>query len=261
MGPPDPSLAAANHPALVALLWATAAVYALAAVVTLARPAAGRWVVAGGVALHLVTTAGRGLAIAFFPLTNKMESFNAAALATALVAVLAWRPSRAYLVPLLAVAGAALAAALAAPGDLHWPPPLMRTVWYPLHIPLSFLAYGCWAAAGAAAVAWWADRAPAWVTLIDRLALWGLGLWSLSMVTGGVWGVVAWGAWFMWDPKVIWSVLLWFHYAAFVHLRLTPSLQGRAWVRPALASVGFLFVLVAYVGTSFLFGRSSHAFG
>ena len=30
--------------------------------------------------------------------------------------------------------------------------------------------------------------------------------------------------------------------------------------RPALALVGFVWVLVAYVGTSFLFGRSSHAF-
>lgn len=45
-----------------------------------------------------------------------------------------------------------------------------------------------------------------------------------------------------------------------VHLRLTPSLQSRPWVRPALALCGFGFVLVAYVGTSFLFGRSSHAF-
>jgi ABC-type transport system involved in cytochrome c biogenesis permease subunit len=96
---------------------------------------------------------------------------------------------------------------------------------------------------------------------VDRLALWGLALWSVAMVTGGIWGVVAWGAWFMWDPKVIWSVILWFHYAAFVHLKLTPSLQGRDGVRPALAALGFVFVLVAYVGTSFFFGRSSHAFG
>jgi ABC-type transport system involved in cytochrome c biogenesis permease subunit len=95
---------------------------------------------------------------------------------------------------------------------------------------------------------------------VDRLALLGLALWSLSMVTGGVWGVVAWGAYFLWDPKVIWSVILWFHYAAFVHVKLTPSMQERAWARPALAAVGFLFVLVAYVGTSFFFGRSSHAF-
>jgi ABC-type transport system involved in cytochrome c biogenesis permease subunit len=80
------------------------------------------------------------------------------------------------------------------------------------------------------------------------------------MICGGFWGVVAWGAYFMWDVKIIWSVILWFHYASFIHVRLTPSLQSQPWVRPALAIVGFAWVLVAYVGTSFFFGRSSHAF-
>jgi ABC-type transport system involved in cytochrome c biogenesis permease subunit len=65
----------------------------------------------------------------------------------------------------------------------------------------------------------------------------------------------------MWDPKVIWSVILWFHYAAFVHVKLTPSFLDRPGARPALAVVGFVLVLVAYVGTSFFFRGSSHAFG
>jgi ABC-type transport system involved in cytochrome c biogenesis permease subunit len=95
---------------------------------------------------------------------------------------------------------------------------------------------------------------------VDLLALQGFGVWSLSMICGGVWGVLAWGAYFLWDPKVIWSVILWFHFATFVHVKLTPSLQGRPWIRPALALAGFAFVLVAYVGTSFFWGRSSHAF-
>jgi ABC-type transport system involved in cytochrome c biogenesis permease subunit len=261
MGPTPPELSASAHPSLALLLWVAAGLYALAALVVVARPSLARPVLAAGVAVHLAATIGRGLAIDFFPLTNKMESFNASALAVAIVAAIAWRPSRAYLLPLLAVLGAAMAAALAFPGDLRWPPPLMRTIWYPLHIPLSFLSYAAWAAAAAGAVAWWTDRDPAWLFLVDRLALWGFALWSLGMVTGGVWGVLAWGAWFMWDPKVMWSVILWFHYAAFVHLKLTPSLQRRAGVRPALAAVGFAFVLVAYVGTSFFFGRSTHAFG
>ena len=80
------------------------------------------------------------------------------------------------------------------------------------------------------------------------------------MVCGGIWGVLAWGAYFLWDPKVLWSVILWFHYATFIHLRYTPSLKQRYWIRPTLALVGFAFVLIAYVGTSFFFGRSSHSF-
>jgi ABC-type transport system involved in cytochrome c biogenesis permease subunit len=260
MPPVPPELSAAAHPWLGLGLKAAAVAYAVALVAALIRPTLARGPLVLGVAIHLAATVARGVAIEFFPLTNKMESFNAMALATGLVAAVAFRPVRAYLVPLLAVLAAALGAALAFPGDLRWPPPLMRTIWYPLHIPLSFLAYASWAAAGAAAAAWWARRDGAWLALVDRLALWGFVLWSLAMVTGGIWGVVAWGAYFMWDPKVIWSVILWFHYAAFVHVKLTPSLQARPWARPALAAAGFAFVLIAYVGTSFFFGRSTHAF-
>ena len=239
---------------------AAALLYAAALLATMIRPAWGRVPVALGVACHLGAMTGRGLAISFFPLTNKFESFSAAALALGLVAALTWQRSRLYGGALLALTLAALAASLTFPDLLAEPPPLMRTIWYPLHVPLSFLSYALWAAAAAAAVAWFVRPEAAWLRLVDRCALQGLGLWSASMICGGLWGVVAWGAYFLWDPKVIWSVILWLHYALFVHLRLTPALKGRAWVRPALALVGLVWVLVAYVGTSFFFGRSSHAF-
>jgi ABC-type transport system involved in cytochrome c biogenesis permease subunit len=80
------------------------------------------------------------------------------------------------------------------------------------------------------------------------------------MVFGGIWGGVAWGAWFLWDPKFIWSVILWFHYASFIHLRMTPSLASAERLRVGLAWLGCLWILVAWVGTSFFFGGSSHAF-
>jgi Cytochrome C assembly protein len=253
-GPPTPD-------ALYLLLQAAAVCHALALVAALLRPRLARWPLLAGAALQLGWSLWRGLLIEFLPLTNKTESFAAAALAVALAGAVAFRPSRAYLVPLLLILGACLGVALAFPQELHWPPPLMRTIWYPTHVPLSFLAYGAWVAAAAAGLAWFVDRQPGWLQLIDRLALAGFVLWSLSMVCGGVWGVVAWGAWFLWDPKVVWSVILWFHSATFLHVRLTPSLAGRPWVRPALAVAGFGLLFVAYVGTSFFFGRSSHAFG
>jgi ABC-type transport system involved in cytochrome c biogenesis permease subunit len=245
---------------MVALLRVAAALYAIAFVLGLAERGKGRRVLGAGVLVHLAATMWRGFAIDFFPLTNKMESFSAAALCTAVVVFDLWRPSRVFLAVVGVVLGAEMAAAVLLPQALATPPPLMRTLWYPLHVPLSFLAYGLWTVSAADAVAWAWDRDPAWLGRIDRTALQGFALWSLAMICGGVWGVLAWGAYFMWDPKIIWSVILWFHYATFVHLHLTPSLQSRAWVRPVLAGAGLVFVFVAYVGTSFLFGRSSHAF-
>jgi hypothetical protein len=260
MPAPPSELLAASHPVLAALLLAAGALYAAALLAAIARPPLARAAFGAGAAVHLCAMVGRGVVIGFLPLTSKGESFSAAALAVALVAVVAFQPVRAYLVPLAALAVAPMAAALAGSLDMRYPPPLMRTIWYPLHVPLSFVAYAAWAAAAASALAWAIHRDAAWLARVDRLALGGLALWSLAMVTGGVWGVVAWGAYFMWDPKIIWSVILWFHYAAFVHVRLTPSLVGRAWIRPALAGVGLLFVLVAYVGTSLLLRGSTHAF-
>jgi ABC-type transport system involved in cytochrome c biogenesis permease subunit len=260
MTPVVPELQASHHPVLVTLLFAAGGAYVLALALAALRPPLARAVLAAGAAVHLAATIGRGVAIAFFPLTNKAEAFSTAALGIALVTLAAWHASRLYLVPLLAALTAAMGAALASRLDLAFPPPLMRTPWYPLHVPLSFLAYGAWAAAAAGALAWAVTRDAAWLARLERLALWGFGLWTLSMIFGGLWGVVAWGAYFVWDPKVIWSAILWFHYATFLHVKYAPSLQGRAWVRPALAGVGFLFVVVAFVGTSFLYGRSSHAF-
>jgi ABC-type transport system involved in cytochrome c biogenesis permease subunit len=234
--------------------------YAVTFLVTLVRPGAARWLLGTGVLLHALAMLARGWAIAFFPLTNKAESFSAASLAVALVTLASWQPVRLYTAPLVALAIASLVAALGFPLEVSHPPPLMRTVWYPLHVPLSFLAYGVWAAAAAAGAVWTRQRDPVWLGRVDALALLGFGLWSLSMICGGFWGVVAWGAYFMWDVKILWSVILWLHYASFLHLRLTPSLLDRPWIRPALAGIGLLWVLVAYVGTSFFFGRSSHAF-
>ncbi len=253
-------LAASAHPDMVRMFYAAGVLYALAALVTLARPHWGRWPLALGAGAHLGAMIARGLVIGYLPLTGKMESFSSAALAMALVAVVVWRPHRLYAIGLVTLTLALYGAAASYHLDLRYPVPPLITIWYPLHVPLSFVCYGLWAAAALAGATWFATRDPAWDRLVNRLALWGFGGWSLSMIFGGIWGVVAWGAYFLWDPKVIWSVILWFHYATLLHVRLTPSLRRRPWVQPTFALVGLLWIFVAYIGTSFLFGGSSHSF-
>lgn len=246
--------------ALTTVLYAALGLYAVAWQLAVAKVAAGRWVLGLAVALHVGWMAWRGVAIGFFPLTTKAESFSAMTLALAAVPLAAWHLERSYLVVQLTVTLVAGVTAASFPQALEPPGPMLRTAWYPAHVPLTFLAMATWLAAASAGVTWWRTKAPEWLRHCDRFALQGFGLWSASMICGGIWGVVAWGAAFMWDPKMIWSVILWFHYAAFVHLRMTPSLQPRAWVRPALASVGVVLMVIAYVGTSFFFGKSAHAF-
>lgn len=247
-------------PLLRELLLEALGAYALALLLTLFRSTLARATLGVGVALHLAWLTWRGVLIGFVPMTNKTESFAAASFAFALVLLLTWKPQRAYALPPLALSLAAGVTAALFPQDLNLPGALLRTAWYPLHVPLSFLSLALWVTGASSSLAFLVDRDRHWLHRVDHLALQGLGLWSASMIFGGIWGVVAWGAYFMWDPKMIWSVLLWFHYSAFVHVRLTPSLRERAWVRVVLAWLGVVWMLVAYVGTSFFFGKSSHAF-
>ena len=84
------------HVALGAPLYAALACYAAALAAALVRPRIGRWLLGIGSVIHFGAMIGRGWAIGFFPLTNKMESFSAAALALAVVTAVSWRDVRLY---------------------------------------------------------------------------------------------------------------------------------------------------------------------
>lgn len=248
------------HPVLTGLFYTALGLYGLTLLLTFWRLDIGRWAMGAAVLVHFSAMLGRGIFIEFFPLTNKMESFSAFALAVGVVAFLTWSRTLLYNIANIVLILVALVTAIAFSLKLAFPPPLMQTIWYPLHVPLSFGAYALWWASAFAGWQWFKDGDDEFLKRVDRYALWGFGLWSVSMVFGGLWGVVAWGAYFMWDAKVLWSAILWFHYAGFVHLKLTPSLSSKRWIRPAFATLGAFWVFVAYVGTSFFFGDSSHAF-
>ncbi|MDF1561849.1 MAG: cytochrome c biogenesis protein CcsA [Deltaproteobacteria bacterium] len=242
------------------MLWATWIAYGLTALLALLGHGWTRRALGLAVALHLATATIRGVAIEYIPLTSKAETFLATALALAVVLLVHFDRARRYTLPMLLAIGAALYTSARFDHGLGYPVPPLITIWYPLHVPLSFLSYGAWMASAAAGFAFLLGAEDPWIRKMDRLALQGFGLWSVSMIFGGIWGVVAWGAYFLWDPKVIWSVILWLHYASYVHLKLTPSLVPRTRLRAALAVLGAIWVIVAFIGTSFFFGSSSHAF-
>ncbi|MGA2171526.1 MAG: cytochrome c biogenesis protein CcsA [Sedimentisphaerales bacterium] len=47
----------------------------------------------------------------------------------------------------------------------------------------------------------------------------GFPLLTLGLVLGSVWGGLAWGDWWGWDPKELWSLASWLVYVAYFHFR------------------------------------------
>lgn len=234
------------------------------------RPVPGRYVLVAGIVPLVVALAMRGVTIGYVPLTQRPESIAGFCLCGAIVAVYCdarWLPGiptaiwRLYrtliLLPIVGLLGWSVIAWPAASP----PVPLLVTIWYVIHVPLSFVAYGMWSAGFAAAVARLAlashtGEIDEWDERIRTLVFWGFVLFSISMVIGGIWGYLAWGYVFLWDPKVTLSVALWLAYAALVHLG---PRGARARLRAALAIPGWILMWGAFLGTAF-FRTSIHGF-
>lgn len=138
-------------------------------------------------------------------------------------------------------------------------PPVLKTYWFELHVVLSFFSYALFGLGAILGVCYL--RAPGdsqgLLGAQYRSLLVGYGFFSLSMVFGGIWAYLAWGTYWVWTPKEIWTTLLWLFYGLYLHARLMGKWAGRP--SAALGAAGFLVVLFTYLGVGLLM-KSSHAF-
>jgi cytochrome c-type biogenesis protein CcsB len=75
-------------------------------------------------------------------------------------------------------------------------------------------------------------------------------LLTLVIITGAAWAHRAWGRYWGWDPKETWSLITWFVYLGYLHARITLGWSGK---RAAyLALIGFIFVLITFLGVSYI---------
>ncbi len=142
--------------------------------------------------------------------------------------------------------------------------PALDTPLFSLHIIFSFVGYAFFAMAfsiGAlylCQVRLQTDLLPDLATLrrINEEAIFlGFGLFTLCMVAGSLWAHIAWGHWFSWNIKSVWSILVWIFYAGMCHAKFVRRWQGSvyAW----LSIVGFGIVIFTYLGIGLLL-ESNH---
>lgn len=75
----------------------------------------------------------------------------------------------------------------------------------------------------------------------------GFVLWTFTLITGSIWANYAWGRYWGWDPKEVWTFVIWVVYAAYLHARATQGFRGNRAAYFALggfASVVFNYTVV-----------------
>ncbi len=72
---------------------------------------------------------------------------------------------------------------------------------------------------------------------------------TLGLIVGIVYAGLAWGRFWSWDPKEVWSGITWLVYAALLHERLAAGWRGRR--AAIMAIIGFGILLFTFLGVNF----------
>jgi cytochrome c-type biogenesis protein CcsB len=83
-------------------------------------------------------------------------------------------------------------------------------------------------------------------------------VWTFTIIAGAIWAENAWGRYWGWDPKEVWSFITWVAYACYLHARSTAGWRGRKAAYLAIAA--FLCFLFNYYGVNiFVDGKHSYS--
>jgi cytochrome c-type biogenesis protein CcsB len=94
-----------------------------------------------------------------------------------------------------------------------------------------------------------------------RMVCVGFPLLTLGLILGSCWGKLAWGDYWGWDPKELWSLASWLVYVGYFHFRY---MFGKKYARInslwAIAGMVFILITLFWVNLSNLFsGLHSYA--
>ncbi|MEY9951968.1 c-type cytochrome biogenesis protein CcsB [Leifsonia sp. EB34] len=93
--------------------------------------------------------------------------------------------------------------------------------------------------------------------LAYRINIVGFIAWTFTLIAGAIWAEKAWGRYWGWDTKEVWTFIIWVIYAGYIHARATRGWRGSrsAW----LAIIGFAAVLFNF-GVVNVFFHGLHAY-
>jgi cytochrome c-type biogenesis protein CcsB len=226
-------------------------------------------------ALHATGVVTRGLAAGRAPWGNMYEFSITATLAVAVVYLalvrryrLQWLGLGVTLV-IGSVLGLAVLALYVPAGPLV---PALHSYWLVIHVSAAAVAGGAFTVGALASILYLVkSRAERKVVdggtmpgplsrvpgsdAIDAVAYkvhaFAFPLWTFGvLVAGPIWAEYAWGRYWGWDPKEVWSLVTWVVYAAYLHARATAGWRGR---RAAIvAIVGWVAFIFNFVGVNLL---------
>jgi cytochrome c-type biogenesis protein CcsB len=227
--------------------------------------------------LLVMSVALRGLAVHRWPLGNMFEFAVMGSMFTVL-AYSIWSTRRdlrwlgLFITgPVLLVLGMAVAVWYTEASELM---PSLRSYWLVIHVTVATLATAVFTI-GAALTAVYLlkdafersgrasvlDRFPE-TPAIERTAyslhIVAFPLWTFTLIAGAIWARQAWASYWNWDPKEVWTFVIFVVYSAYLHSRATSGISRQTASFIALAGYACIIVNFAVVNVFFV-GQHSYS--
>jgi len=221
----------------------------------------------------------RGISVMRAPWGNMFEFVTTSALCAVVAYLLLVRRNRwewlgIFVVgPVLLTLGLALLAFYTEAAELM---PALKDVWLLIHVTVAILAVALFTIAFSVGIVYLVklrrEAAPAGgrmfmeslpsAATLERTAyglnMVGFILWTFTLVAGAIWAQKAWGSYWTWDPKEVWTFVVWVVYAAYMHARATAGWEPRKATWIALA--GFVTIIINFTVVNLYFvGQHSYS--
>lgn len=148
-------------------------------------------------------------------------------------------------------------------------PPALQSAWLVIHVLVATLATAFFAIGAGLSVMQllrtrrevrkaeglrFLDTLPGSTTLESlayRVNVVGFVFWTFTLIAGAIWAERAWGRYWGWDTKEVWTFIIWTLFAGYIHARATRGWRGdrSAW----LAIIGFSAVIFNYTVVNIAF--------
>jgi ABC-type transport system involved in cytochrome c biogenesis permease subunit len=220
-----------------------------------------------GLAVHAIALIARTVESGHAPFTNMYESLSFLSWASVLAFVIIDKKfgiSRIGPYIMLIVIGlVALASSPLMPKEITPLVPALQSYWLWLHVSVTLLGEAFFAVAFITSIMYLTAKEPEKKEKMDsvsyRCVAVGFPLFTLGgLVFGMVWAYKAWGTYWSWDPKEVWSLITWVVFALYLHTRIVMGWKGKR--SAIIAILGFLAALFTYFGVNYLLtGLHSYA--
>jgi cytochrome c-type biogenesis protein CcsB len=222
-----------------------------------------------GFAIHTVNIIYRYVSAGHIPITNAHEATSFFSWCIVLIFFILQFRYRIMLLSsfIMPVVFVLMLSSSMLPREIKPLSPVLQSYWLGIHTVLAFLGNAAFALAFGIGFMYLVqehyvkskrlgglfERLPSLQILDEinyRLITIGFPLLTLAIITGILWAESAWGSYWNWDPREVWSLITWFIYAIVLHARLIAGWRGK---RAALLSIiGFLTILIAFFGIKLL---------